>query len=188
MIILQQTHETLCLVFGHAPEVLLNVIPHMEEVLQGGSHRLRILTTRTLGTIFGSPSVGATASSGHQSIAESYHSTWQMWLGRRADKSVNVRVAWVESVGDILHHQPELRPIVEGVSIVILDTLYPEFLTSDPSQVALLEKLTDVEDKVRAATCKVFGALDYEVAAHHVSVETLKSLGDRLRDKKVRCD
>ena len=120
MIILQQTHETLCLVFGHAPEVLLNVIPHMEEVLQGGSHRLRILTTRTLGTIFGSPSVGATASSGHQSIAESYHSTWQMWLGRRADKSVNVRVAWVESVGDILHHQPELRPIVEGVSIVFL--------------------------------------------------------------------
>lgn len=129
MAILQQTHDTLCLVFRHAPEVLLNVIPHMEEVLQGGSHRLRILTTRTLGTIFGSPGIGATAASGHQSIAESYHSTWQMWLGRRADKSVSVRVAWVESVGDIILYQPELRPIVEGVSIVGLYTPYPGWLT-----------------------------------------------------------
>jgi len=50
----------------------------------------------------------------------------------------------------------------------------------------LAEKLTDVEDKVRAFACRKIGSLDYEVSAHHVRVDTLKMLGDRLRDKKVR--
>ncbi|KAH8090375.1 armadillo-type protein [Filobasidium floriforme] len=160
---LREAHSMLCLLFAHAPEVLLNVIPYLEEALQGGSLQLRVLTTETLGAIFGSPSGATIAPVGNLTIAESYHSTWQMWMGRRADKAIQVRVAWVGAARNVLVHHPELRSSVE---------------------VGLVEKFTDVEDRVRAAACRALGSLDYEVAAHHVSVGTLKMLGDRLKDKK----
>ena len=115
MLELQQAHDTLCLLFAHAPEVLLNVIPHLEEALQGGSLELRVLTTKTLGSLFGSPNGATFGPIGNQTIAESYHSTWQVWLGRRADKAVQVRVAWVEAACKVLIYHPELRLSVEGM-------------------------------------------------------------------------
>jgi hypothetical protein len=111
---LREAHSMLCLLFAHAPEVLLNVIPYLEEALQGGSLQLRVLTTETLGAIFGSPSGATIAPVGNMTIAESYHSTWQMWMGRRADKAIQVRVAWVGAARNVLVHHPELRSSVEG--------------------------------------------------------------------------
>lgn len=46
--------------------------------------------------------------------------------------------------------------------------------------------MVDGDDKVRAAVCKVYGHLDYEAALHHVSVEQLKQLADRMLDRKVK--
>ena len=34
-------------------------------------------------------------------------------------------------------------------------------------------KILDPDDKVRAAVCKLYGALNYETAAHHVEKEQL---------------
>lgn len=63
-----------------------------------------------------------------------------------------------------------------------MDTKCENFWTAE----AIAEKFTDVEEKVRSTACRALGSLHYEVAAHHVSASTLKLLGDRLRDKKVR--
>jgi hypothetical protein len=46
-------------------------------------------------------------------------------------------------------------------------------------------KILDPDDKVRAAVCKLYGALDYETAAHHVEEEQLKLVADRCKDKKA---
>lgn len=46
-------------------------------------------------------------------------------------------------------------------------------------------KILDPDDKVRAAVCKLYGALDYETAAHHVEKEQLILVADRCKDKKV---
>jgi hypothetical protein len=46
-------------------------------------------------------------------------------------------------------------------------------------------KILDPDDKVRAAVCKLYGALDYETAAHHVEKEQLKLVADRCKDKKA---
>ena len=46
-------------------------------------------------------------------------------------------------------------------------------------------KILDPDDKVRAAVCKLYGALNYETAAHHVEKEQLMLVADRCKDKKV---
>lgn len=72
---------------------------------------LRQLTTKTLGTMFGErPTVGA----GVADIAKAYPSTWRAWLGRKVDKSILVRLAWVETTRGILVNQPELHKALEG--------------------------------------------------------------------------
>jgi sister-chromatid-cohesion protein PDS5 len=49
----------------------------------------------------------------------------------------------------------------------------------------LHDRITDSDEKIRAAICKIIGSLDYETALHHVSLETLKGIGGRMSDKKV---
>jgi len=49
-----------------------------------------------------------------------------------------------------------------------------------------MAKILDPEEKVRAATCKVYSHLDYEAALHHVSEEQLRAVVGRGLDKKVR--
>jgi sister-chromatid-cohesion protein PDS5 len=43
----------------------------------------------------------------------------------------------------------------------------------------------DPEEKVRAAVCKLYGGLPYEVALHHVDVASLRCVAERVQDKKV---
>jgi sister-chromatid-cohesion protein PDS5 len=43
----------------------------------------------------------------------------------------------------------------------------------------------DPEEKVRAAVCKLYGGLPYEVALHHVDVASLHCVAERIQDKKV---
>ena len=50
---------------------------------------------------------------------------------------------------------------------------------------SLKQKLLDPDEKVRAAVCKLYAALDYETSLHYVSEEQLHALGERSMDKKV---
>ena len=46
-------------------------------------------------------------------------------------------------------------------------------------------KILDPDEKVRAATCKVYSQIDYETALHHVSESQLRAVAGRGLDKKV---
>ena len=41
-------------------------------------------------------------------------------------------------------------------------------------------------DKVCAAECKLYGALNYKTAVHHMEQEQLMLIADQCKDKKVR--
>jgi sister chromatid cohesion protein PDS5 len=49
----------------------------------------------------------------------------------------------------------------------------------------LKTKILDPDEKVRAATCKVYSQIDYEAALHHVSESQLRGVAGRGLDKKV---
>lgn len=44
----------------------------------------------------------------------------------------------------------------------------------------------DHDEKIRAATCRIYLQLDYETALHHVSKSQLETLAGRGADRKVR--
>jgi sister-chromatid-cohesion protein PDS5 len=50
---------------------------------------------------------------------------------------------------------------------------------------AMEAKAHDPDDKVRAAVCKMYGELDFETAAYHVSEKMLRTIAGRCMDKKV---
>ncbi|KAJ9093577.1 hypothetical protein QFC19_008306 [Naganishia cerealis] len=171
---LQEAHSQIVLLFEHCSKVLLQVFPQLEETLQHDNVQVRVLSTNTLSTIFGlagkyNLGVGSTVS---HTI---YRSTWEAWLKRRTDKAVAVRIAWVTGTKDPLANHPELRRELERKTVV---GAYSNHST------ALAEKLTDVDERVRSTVCKVIGSLDYETAAHHITVATMRAVGERMLDRK----
>lgn len=108
---LTESHEVILTIFRHAPNLLLNVVPLLEENLRAADETpLRQLTTQTLGTMFGERPV---VKAGVVDLARAYPATWRAWLGRRLDKAVSVRVVWIEAARDILVSHPELRKELE---------------------------------------------------------------------------
>ncbi|KAK1921574.1 armadillo-type protein [Papiliotrema laurentii] len=156
------SHALMLTIWRYSPNVLLLVIPQLEENLRAADQaEIRNLTTRTLASMFGyRPRVGMTVAE----LAKAYPNTWKSWLGRKVDKSVQVRLTWVESSLEILANVPDLRKDLEG---------------------ALVDRIQDSNEQVRAAICKVFGQLDYETTLHQISIDTLKAVGLRLGDKKA---
>ncbi|KZS86994.1 hypothetical protein SISNIDRAFT_420245 [Sistotremastrum niveocremeum HHB9708] len=138
------------------PSLLQNVIPQLEEELRVEDLTLRGLATQYLGKMFGNSHTGA-------ELVRKYGSCWKVWQQRKADKSATVRVTWVESCKSFITGSPETRDEIEA---------------------ALATKLLDPDEKVRAATCRLYADIDYETALHHVSVGQLKAIGDRFMDKK----
>ncbi|RXK35355.1 hypothetical protein M231_07377 [Tremella mesenterica] len=160
--ILTESHILLLNIYSHCPALLLNVIPLLEENLKVADEiPLRQLSTKTLGTMFGErPVVGA----GVADVAKAYPAAWRAWLGRRVDKALVVRLAWVEAARGVLAKNPELRKEMEE---------------------ALVDRIQDADERVRAAICKVIGSLDFETALHHLDAVSLKAVGARMSDKKA---
>lgn len=109
---MSNSHDLLLTIYRHCPGLLLNVIPMLEENLRVADEvNLRQLTTKTLGTMFGErPMVGA----GVADIARAYPSAWRSWLGRKVDKAILVRLAWVDAAKGILTSHPELHKALES--------------------------------------------------------------------------
>lgn len=109
---LEESHSLLLSIYRHCPDLLLNVIPLLEENLRAADEvPLRQLSTKTLGTMFSERPV---LQLGVVDLARAYPSAWRSWCGRRVDKTLGVRLAWVEATGRILANQPNLRNQVEG--------------------------------------------------------------------------
>ncbi|ORY30387.1 armadillo-type protein [Naematelia encephala] len=158
---LVESHSLLLTIYRNCPGLLLNVVPLLEENLKAADEiPLRQLSTRTLGRMFGErPTVGT----GTADVAKAYPSAWRAWLGRKVDKALAVRLAWVESSRSILTNHPELRKELEE---------------------DLVDRIQDSDERIRAAICKIIGSLDYETALHHISSSTLRAVGGRMSDKK----
>lgn len=45
--------------------------------------------------------------------------------------------------------------------------------------------MLDPDEKVRAAACRIYSQMDYETALHYVTLEQLRDLAERTRDKRV---
>ncbi|WWD21518.1 hypothetical protein CI109_106004 [Kwoniella shandongensis] len=156
--ILTESHELLLTINRFCPDLLLNVVPLLEENLKAADEiPLRQLSVKTLGAMF-------SHRPGTEDPAKKYPSAWRAWIGRKLDKALPVRLAWVEGAKGILSNHPELRRELES---------------------HLVDRMEDADERVRAAICKVIGALDYETALHHLSILTLQAVGARMSDKKA---
>ncbi|KAI0336697.1 hypothetical protein GY45DRAFT_1315302 [Cubamyces sp. BRFM 1775] len=151
----QTAHNLIQQLNRACPSLLHNVVPQLEEELRVEQVQLRIMSTQTLGEMF--------ADKHGMDLVNKYPSTWAQWLARRNDKTVTVRLTWIDAMKGVITNLPEVRKETDE---------------------ALRHKLYDPDEKVRAALCKLIGQLDYETALHHVSVELLEGIAGRGLDKK----
>ncbi|KAI0777199.1 hypothetical protein BD413DRAFT_514292 [Trametes elegans] len=151
----QTAHNLIQQLNRACPSLLHNVVPQLEEELRVEQVQLRIMATQTLGEMF--------ADKHGMDLVNKYPTTWAQWLARRNDKVVAVRIAWIETMKGVIINLPEVRKETEA---------------------ALEAKLLDPDEKIRTAVCKLFTALDYETALHHISADTLTLLAGRGLDKK----
>ncbi|KAJ1816937.1 Sister chromatid cohesion protein pds5, partial [Coemansia sp. RSA 2675] len=152
---LKSAHYLILELNKSAPGTLLNVVPQLEEELGVDDVDIRVLATGVLGEMF--------AEKGF-TLAKRYESTWKTWKGRRADSSPVVRVQWIEHAVSLYQHQPQLsRELNEFV----------------------VEKLCDVDDKVRQAACHSLGLLEMAAPVQAAIGESVvTALGDRCKDRK----
>ena len=144
------------------PELLLNVIPLLEEQLIAET-KTRSLATTTLGHMFASaPSLGTERRA--RGLAELYPAAWRAWLARAGDKSAAIRTAMVDALGSVLDEYPALA--------------------ADGSP-ALVSRLADPDERVREGAAGALGSLEYETLLHHVPQSALRALGERTRDKSA---
>ncbi|CAA7268353.1 unnamed protein product [Cyclocybe aegerita] len=151
----QTSHELIKRLHRSCPAVLHSVIPILESEMRSDVLASRLIATSTLGEMY--------ADKGGPELVKKYPSTWQLWLGRKADISVPVRLKCIEAMPGVIGNLPEAKDALEEL---------------------LRLKIYDPDEKVRAATCKIYSRLDYETALRHVSEEQLKTVVGRALDKK----
>ncbi|RQM06379.1 hypothetical protein DH86_00001188, partial [Scytalidium sp. 3C] len=205
---LEKAHLLLRELWRASPAVLQNVIPQLEAELSAENVQLRLLATETLGDIvsgigaagpppppsmdpavypplmlddFPSSSTSAsilTTPISPQSFAQTHHSVYNNFIGRRNDKSALIRSAWSTAVGRILItsaggiglSREEENTLVKGLG----------------------EKLNDADERVRISAVKALGGFSFKdvmekLAANggvNKSGSVLSSLADRARDRK----
>ncbi|CAG8738368.1 4211_t:CDS:10, partial [Dentiscutata erythropus] len=137
-----------------APGLLLNVIPQLEEELKLDGLNLSMRATQVLGEMF---------SEKDSTLASRYDNVWKMWLLRRNDKIAEVRCAWTEYCLPLYINHHELAKQVNE---------------------AIITKMSDPDEKVRVAVCKVFSKLEYECASKLIEKELFIELAKRCRDRK----
>jgi sister-chromatid-cohesion protein PDS5 len=114
-------------------------------------------------------------------LATKYPATWDVWISRKNDKNVAIRLQFVECLKSLLMNLPVKRDVLGGTCISIVYSIYPTRVFAE----ALEAKLLDPDDKIRTAACKVFSQLDYESVLHNVSEGLLRAVAGRFLDKKV---
>ncbi|KAK7046668.1 sister chromatid cohesion protein pds5 [Favolaschia claudopus] len=155
---IRTAHTLIQRLYASCPTLLTTVIPQLEEELQAEDLPLRLLVTQVLGEMF------AADKGAGLDLKRQHPNAWTVWMKRKNDKAPQVRLKFVEATRALLSCPAELRDEVED---------------------ALSLKLLDPDDKVRAATCRVYAGLDYETALHHVKSQQLRDVAGRVADKKI---
>ncbi|KAG2003330.1 cohesin-associated protein Pds5 [Coprinopsis cinerea AmutBmut pab1-1] len=153
---IRKAHDLIKALHRSCPGVLDSVIPQLEEELRAEDLTIRLLATQVLGEMFADIKNGS-------DLFRKYPNTWNVWLSRKNDKAVPIRLKVVESCRALIQNLPESREALEGL---------------------LNDKIMDPDEKVRAAVCKLYSQLDYEAALHHVSEAQLRNVAGRGLDKR----
>lgn len=160
---LERVHMHIVRVCAAAPSLLISVVPQLEEELRAEVVQVRHLATHTLGAMFGHvPALGAERRAG--GVARMFPPTWRAWLARATDRSAAVRTEWIARAADVLVQYAELA-----------EELVP----------VLAARLTDPDERARAAVAAAVGALDYEALCHTVPTSLLQELAERGKDRRA---
>lgn len=164
---LEKAHFLINELYLASPHILSNTIPLLEAELQVENTDVRSLAVECVGRM-----AGARVSSANFTIT--YAPCWNAWLARRNDKNPVVRTKWLEAVPDILANNLDVVADLTGTS----NHLYQLTIGK------LNELLLSVDDKVRLAAVKVFGALSYTLLLSRIGKPSLESLAERCKDRK----
>lgn len=102
----QTAHDLIQQLNRACPSLLHNVVPQLEEELRVEQVQLRIMSTQTLGEMF--------ADKHGMDLVNKYPSTWAQWLARRNDKTVTVRLTWIDAMKGVITNLPEVRKETDG--------------------------------------------------------------------------
>lgn len=98
---LKKAHQLILKINATTPDLLLNVLPLLQEEMKVDQLNVRQLATEMMGQLFADPT---------STVAEKYPIIWKTWLGRRDDKSISLRIKWLEMCVDIYKNHRESVP------------------------------------------------------------------------------
>jgi sister-chromatid-cohesion protein PDS5 len=102
---LKKAHELIIKVNAVVPDLLLNVLPLVQEEMKLDQANVRQMATETMGKLFAHPDTN---------VSEKYPSIWKTWLGRRDDKLAQLRVKWLEMCVDVYKNHVDLATDIIG--------------------------------------------------------------------------
>lgn len=106
---LRQSHDLVARLHRSCPNVLPSVIPILEAELRSDKLNARVIATQTVGQML--------ADKGGPEFVRKYPTTFQAWITRKADVSVQVRLKLVEGLLVVLPNLPEAHRALEGWSM-----------------------------------------------------------------------
>ncbi|KAI9491520.1 armadillo-type protein [Zychaea mexicana] len=151
---LQKAHEIIQRVHAVVPNLLLNVLPQLEEEMKVDDYKVRCMATETIGDMFAEP---------NSTMFQRYPSIWKTWVGRRNDKSVQLRVKWLEKCKAIYQNHTQVKSELHD---------------------CFKEKIIDPDEKVRATACRVISELENTHVIRDLDKTVLELVAERSKDKK----
>ncbi|KAI8141303.1 armadillo-type protein [Fennellomyces sp. T-0311] len=151
---LKKAHEVIQRVHAVVPNLLLNVLPQLEEEMKVDDYKVRCMATETIGSMFAET---------NSTMFQRYPGIWKTWVGRRNDKSVQLRIKWLEKCKAIYHTHPD--------TVSELNSCFKE-------------KVIDPDERVRAAACRIISELEYSHIVRDLDKSVLEHIADRSKDKK----
>jgi sister chromatid cohesion protein PDS5 len=106
-----RAHSLIKALHAHCPALLHNIIPQLEEELRATNAQLRLLAAKTLGDMY--------ADKAGRDLIRAHPTTWDVWMGRRNDVDVQLRLAWVEATHALLISRVEPRAPIEGAACIV---------------------------------------------------------------------
>ncbi|ORX42769.1 hypothetical protein BCR36DRAFT_587040 [Piromyces finnis] len=149
-----EAHNLILLMFNLSPEVLLSVIPQLQEELTLENVVVRETATDILGKMFCDT---------NSSLAKMYPQVWEAWLERSKDKKSSIRIKVINYIYDILENHRELASDINNI---------------------IKERSIDPDEKVRVETMKVISKLTPKTAQYISESLFKDCIGERCRDKK----
>lgn len=115
---LENAHELIQRLHATCPAILHGVIPQLTEELRVDHVHVRLLATRALADMY--------AHKNGQELANKYPATWDVWISRRNDKNVPIRLQLIQALTKLVSTLPAKRDaLAGGFSLSSQTLIYP---------------------------------------------------------------